>query len=249
MNRHILWLAAFTIAGCTGNTNRTDYVYFDVNEEVEPATINFDDSLGEASLAKNFYFLFDVSGSMNESCAGDRKIAGAQKAITEFLGKVPDEVNIGLLFFGVQDNYDEIQEMVPLGTGNKEKFHEAIAKSYPQNGTPLGKAISLGMNRLIDQYKRQLGYGEYRLIVITDGMASNQAEFEDAMRELKRYPFIALYGIGLCMDETHLLKSYSLKYTDAFDYSELGKALEETIAESEDFDPTEFTPESTPENN
>src|SRR4030095_10460408 len=59
---------------------------------------------GEASLARNFYFIFDGSGSMAESlntkCTGDKKfsnrLAGAKWAVEQFMPQVPDDVNLGL---------------------------------------------------------------------------------------------------------------------------------------------------------
>jgi hypothetical protein len=212
-------------------------------ETVEPAVITFDENSGKASTSRNFYFIFDVSGSMDDMCAGERKIDGAKKAINEFIKKVPDNVNIGLLFLGVNKPESEIEEVVPLGQKNKSKFIEAIQKAQPQSRTPLGKATFFVMDKLIAQYKQQLGYGEYRMIVITDGLATDEAEYYKSMSELKRYPFIALYGVGLCIKENHVLKANSIKYTDAHDYDELGKALEETIAELENFDPKDFTAE------
>lgn len=208
-------------------------------EIVEPELITFSESEGIASNDRNFYFLFDVSGSMDDFCSSDRKIDGAKAAIYKFLEKVPDDVNIGLLFLGIEDE-DGIEEMVPLGKNNKENFKNALATVEPQDGTPLCNATYWGMNRLVEQYKKQLGYGEYRLIIITDGLASLPDDFAARLKELKKYPFIALYGIGLCIEENSLLQANALSYTDAYDYNELGKALEKTISELENFDPTEF---------
>ncbi len=212
-------------------------------EEVEPALIEFDESQGEASTEKNFYFLFDVSGSMSEACAGNQKIEGAKQAIFTFLDKVPDDVNIGLLLFGVRSDEYGIKEVVPLGPNNKGNFKREIANVYPDGGTPLSNAVYYGTYQLVERYKQQLGYGEFRLIVITDGIASYPDKFAETLKDTRKYPFIAIYGIGLCMESNHILKDYALKYTDADNYEELSKALEETVAELEDFDPTNFNPD------
>jgi Ca-activated chloride channel homolog len=232
------------VAACqpSAQNNNQQSAEIPPQETVEPAIITFDENSGKASTTRNFYFIFDLSGSMDESCAGERKIEGAKKAINEFIKKVPDDVNIGLLLLGLQ-NEVEIEEVVPLGQKNKDKFIKVVQKAEPQGRTPLGKATFFVINKLIDQYKKQLGYGEYRMIVITDGKATDEANYNNSMKELKRYPFIALYGVGLCVNEYHLLKSNSIKYTDAHDYEQFGKALEETIAELENFDPKDFKPE------
>lgn len=243
--KQILYLSlpAIILSACQLQTPKSETETEAENEYVEPVVITFDESEGTASIDRNFYFLFDVSGSMDDYCAGERKIEGARTAIFKFLEKVPDDVNLGLLFLGVEDTQDGIKEVVPLGKNNKKLFREAIQNMEPSGGTPLDQATWYGTKVLIDQYKKQLGYGEYRLIIITDGLASYPYEFDEQLKNLRKYPFIALYGIGLCIEGTHTLKSYSLKYTDAHNYEELGEALEATIAELEQFDPTEFSEE------
>lgn len=236
-------LAILLLVACQISTENNQQETTVGEEIVEPEVIEFDESQGEASTEKNFYFLFDVSGSMSETCDGSPKIEGAKQAIYTFLEKVPDNVNIGLLLFGVRSDEYGIKEVVPIGSNNKDKFKEEIAGVYPDGGTPLSNAVYYGTYQLVERYKQQLGYGEFRLIVITDGIASYPDKFAETLKDSRKYPFIAIYGIGLCMDANHILKSYALKYTDADNYTELGKALEETVAELEDFDLTTFDPE------
>jgi uncharacterized protein with von Willebrand factor type A (vWA) domain len=237
------FIVTLVLSACKVSTDNEQQATLDSEEVVDPVVIEFDESQGEASTEKNFYFLFDVSGSMSEICDGSPKIDGAKQAINTFLEKVPEDINIGLLLFGVRSDEYGIKEVVPLGANNKEKFRKEISDVYPDGGTPLSNAVYYGTYQLVERYKQQLGYGEYRLIIITDGMASYPDKFAETLRDNGKYPFIAIYGIGLCMDANHILKSYALKYTDADNYSELGKALEETVAELEDFDPTTFNPE------
>ena len=244
---YIFWVILFLFFSCKHKKN---YVNEDTGEieQVEEAEIIFDETQGEAAITKNFYFLFDGSGSMEDDCASEKKIDGAKEAIFKFLEKVPDDVNIGLLIFGV-DTEDGIQEYVPLGSDNRNEFKQAVEGMGPTGDTPLGNATYYGVDALVEQYKQQLGYGEYRLIVVTDGIATDPDHFEEALLYSRKYPFIAIYGIGLCLDSEHILKDFSISYTDAYDYEELGKALEETIAELPEFDPTEFVPDEDLTNN
>lgn len=194
----------------------------------------------EASLARNFYFIFDGSGSMGEEpdrgCRGDQsfsnKLEGAQWAVSEFLSKVPADIHLGLYVFD-----DEGQrEVVPLGQGNRPAFLQAIRNVKDGGGTPLAKAISFGTGRLVQRYKRQLGYGEYRLVVVTDGRADNIPEAADFAA---RHGF-PIYAIGLCIGEDHPLRRYAVSYRAADSFDDLARGLEETLAELPDFDPTEF---------
>ncbi len=243
--KHIIYMAILAVfVGCQSPSqqNNNSSQPKEDKEYIEPEVITFNDDDGEADISRNFYFIFDVSGSMNESCAGERKIDGAKMAIFEFLKKVPEDVNIGLMLLGVKNEYG-IEEVVPLGKNNLDQFKAQIESAEPTGSTPLSNAIIVSSNKLVEQYKKQLGYGEYRLIVITDGIASNPDLFLKNLKMLQRYPFIALYGIGLCIDTDHALKNYSIKYTDAYNYEEFGKALQETLSELEAFDPSDINDE------
>ncbi|MBN1183114.1 MAG: VWA domain-containing protein [Bacteroidales bacterium] len=241
---HFLGVASLALLFSCQSSNKKDYVDEDSGEieQVEEAEIIFDETQGEADITKNFYFLFDGSGSMEDDCANERKIDGAKEAIFKFLEKVPDEINIGLLIFGVDNEYG-IEEYVPLGLANREDFKQTIQNMEPTGDTPLGNATYYGIDALVEQYKKQLGYGEYRLIIVSDGLATDPDQFEESLLYSRKYPFIAIYGIGLCLEQEHILRDFAISYTDAYNYEELGKALEETIAELPEFDPTEFVPD------
>jgi hypothetical protein len=196
--------------------------------------------LGEASLARNFYFILDGSGSMarkpGRACRGDQRfenrLAGAQWAVREFLTKVPEDVHIGLYLFDTRGQ----REVVPLGGGNRARFLEAVDGIWAGGGTPLAEAIRYGTDRLVEQYKRQLGYGEYRLVVVTDGQAD---EIPIAATYAGRFG-MPIYAIGLCIEEDHPLRRYAVSYRAADDFSDLARGLEETLAELPSFDVTDF---------
>jgi Ca-activated chloride channel homolog len=194
----------------------------------------FDESEGLASNASNFYFLFDMSGSMDERCSGKRKIDGARDAVTRFMRNIPDDVNIGLMLFGTR-NGDGFAEALPISSGNKQEFLDILNSLQPEGKTPLGEALLAGVEKIVGQYKKQLGYGTYRIIIITDGEQTG-IDLKQPCDNLAQHGFIGLYSIGLCMDKSHTLKKYSLSYRDANNYEELEEALVEATAESEVFD-------------
>ena len=201
-------------------------------------TILFDESAGVASTASNFYFLFDMSGSMDENCSGKSKIDGAKEAITRFLKNIPDDVNIGLMIFGTGSG-DGFAEALPIGSGNKNEFLKIINSLQPSGRTPLGEALLASVDKIIEQYKKQLGYGTYRIIIITDGEQTG-IDLKQPCTYLAQHGFIGLYSIGLCMKSSHTLKRYSLSYRDANNYEELEQALVEATAESDVFDASLF---------
>ena len=227
---------------CNQSTQRGGQVAQPEQEPPEPVTsqtpILFDESAGVASTASNFYFLFDMSGSMDEKCSGKRKIDGAKEAVTRFMKNIPDDVNIGLMLFGTRVG-DDYGEALPIASGNKANFLKIINSLQPSGRTPLGEALLASVDKMIEQYKKQLGYGTYRIIIITDGEQTG-IDLRQPCNYLAKHGFIGLYSIGLCMKSSHTLKRYSLSYRDANNYSELVKALVEATAESDVFDPNLF---------
>ncbi|MCB9397736.1 MAG: VWA domain-containing protein [Acidobacteria bacterium] len=208
--------------------------------QVTPISLEGVDANAAVSLARNIYFIFDGSGSMYDppgsQCGSDNrfrnKLEGAQWAVTEFLKSIPDDINIGLFVF---DN-NGMSERVPLGTSNREAFLAAIQNVRAGGGTPLYEAMRTGTQQLVNQYRNQLGYGEYRLVVVTDGIASNIAEA--SVNTLSKG--IPIYAIGLCVESNHPLRQYATSYRSADNFEALQKGLEETLAELPSFDPADF---------
>jgi len=209
---------------------------------IETKTISLDQAGSQSgiSLARNIYFIFDGSGSMADemgSECGDNqqfrnKLEGAQWAVETFLQKVPDDIQIGLLVF---DN-EGVREVVPLGTQNREAFMQAIKACRAGGGTPLARAMRYGTDQLINQYKKQLGYGEFRLVVVTDGIAKG---IPNAAVYAMSYGF-PVYAIGLCVGADHPLRRYAYSYRAANSFDDLAAGLEETLAELPSYDVQTF---------
>ena len=190
--------------------------------------------------AKNYYIIFDGSGSMDDShCAdGSTKILVAKKAVADFAKSIPEDANLGLLAFDLQG----ISERLPLGTGNREPFIEAVNAVDPGDATPLKSAIRLGVDRLTAQARQQLGYGEYHLVVVTDGEANPDGENPSAAVDwtLKTSP-ILIHTIGFCIGEAHSLNQPGRTiYHAANNPDDLTSGLKEVLAESESFDVKAF---------
>jgi Ca-activated chloride channel homolog len=207
----------------------------DVSRQATPASA--------ASLTRNFYVIFDGSGSMAESltkqCKGDRRfgsrLEGAKWALAQFLPLVSRDVNLGLWIFDADGN----RERVPLGPDNRETFLAEVQKTRAGGNTPLTESIEQGVNRLVQQRDHQLGYGEFRLIVVTDGQATGRPLPQAVDYARERH--IPIYTIGLCIGEKHELRKYSVSYRAADSIEALKRGLEETLAETNVFDPKAFS--------
>jgi hypothetical protein len=197
-----------------------------------------------ASLTRNLYFVLDGSGSMDEDpatrCGGatkssfPTKIAAARWAIGEFLAQVPAEDRLGLYVF---DRGGQ-REVVPLGTGNRPEFLAAVKAVYAAGGTPLAEAIVTGVDKLAAQRDVQLGYGDFRLVVVTDGEATGRRLEDGTEYALKKR--IPIYTIGFCVGRGHTLFKHSVAYRAANSPAELRRGLEETLGELDAFDMKSF---------
>jgi hypothetical protein len=197
---------------------------------------------GEASLTRNFYFIFDGSGSMaqalNKQCRGDKRfgsrLEGAKWAVEQFLPLVPPDVHMGLWIFDAAGN----SERVGLGPDTRAEFLTAVKKTRAGGNTPLTESIEQGVNRLVQQRDKQLGYGEFRLVVVTDGEATGRPLSQAVAYARERH--VPLYTIGLCLSAEHELRKYSVSYRAADSIEALKRGLEETLAETNVFDPQTF---------
>ncbi|MGH7597194.1 MAG: vWA domain-containing protein [bacterium] len=211
---------------------------------IQTETISTIEPQGEISLVHNFYFIFDGSGSMRDKlssdCGGDqnfsRKLDGAKWAVAEFLKKVPRDVNLGLYVFDEHHVSSSACLVVPLGPNNVTAFLQAVNAIEAGGGTPLARALRSGVEILVQQRNKQLGYGEFRLVVVTDGLADDIP----AAAEFATENAIPIYAIGLCIKENHPLRQYAVSYRSADNFRDLAEALETTIAETEHYDPKTF---------
>ncbi len=187
------------------------------------------------STAQNFYVVFDASGSMR-----GEKMEMAKSAMYAWLKSVPNEANLGLYVFSARG--ESSREFVPLGPGNKNAFRQVIEKIEDGGGTPLGSSMRVGVDALVRQYQRQLGYGEYRLVVVTDG----EDDGGDApVRNAVSYAHsvgMAIYSIGLRVTNMALKETGDAadKYVEANNLEELVKGLQDVLSETPEFDATEF---------
>jgi len=190
--------------------------------------------------AANYYVILDGSGSMNESsCAeGSSKIVVAKTALAAFARSLPQDANLGLAVF----DQSGLTERLPLGRDNRDAFSRAVHRVRANADTPLRSALELAYAKLDAQGRRQLGYGEYHLVVVTDGIASpNQDPTEVVNRILAQSPLV-LHTIGFCIGEQHSLNQPGRTYyRSANNPQALQQGLETVLAEAPSFAVSQFT--------
>jgi hypothetical protein len=188
----------------------------------------------------NYYIVFDGSGSMTSSECGNgmSKRDAAVQAVRVFIDAAPATANIGLAAF---DN-SGISERVPLGVGNRDALTDALQRIRAGSGTPLNSGIRIGYSKLTDQARAQLGYGEYHLVVVTDGKPAPSSEDPTPIvREILHDSPVVLHTIGFCIDSNHVLNQQGLTYyASATSPQELQASLQAVLAEAPSFDVARF---------
>ncbi len=173
--------------------------------------------------ADNLVVIIDCSGSMQ-----GQKLKEAKTALREVLNSIPRSVHIGLLAFGGSQGWQ-----FNLGPRDDSYLNLAIDKLQADGNTPLGEYMKYGADRLLQQKETQLGYGNYRLLIITDGEASDPKAVEKYTPEIMARG-ISVDVIGVYMNKAHSLATKVHSYREARDAATLKKAIKEVVAEIEE---------------
>ncbi|MBC8394951.1 MAG: VWA domain-containing protein [Deltaproteobacteria bacterium] len=196
-------------------------------------------SLADNFTARNYILIFDGSGSMRDSkCSGGRqKIEVAKEAVVEWSKTVPGDANLGLISF-----HGGGWSHLPLSTGQRQDFIRTVQGIAPGGGTPLSRAFGFTYEVFTKQAQRQLGYGEYTLVVVTDGIANSADLLSKYVNFILARTPISIYSIGFCIGPKHSLNQPGrTTYKAADNPAQLRESLREVLAESETFDISEFS--------
>jgi hypothetical protein len=186
----------------------------------------------------NYYVVFDASGSMTDSrCAGDRsKLEVAKQALLRFASRLPANANLGLHVFDAQG----IRQVLPLGPLDREALEHNVRSIRAGGGTPLAESALEAYAVLTAQGRKQLGYGEYHLVIVTDGEATGEDPRAAVNRIVGESPVI-VNTIGFCISDTHSLNQAGrVVYKAADNPAALEQTLADVLAEAPSFDVTRF---------
>jgi uncharacterized protein with von Willebrand factor type A (vWA) domain len=154
----------------------------------------------------------------------------------EWSKSVPDGANVGLVSF-----HNGIWSLQPLTPASKDQLISVVQKIQQGGNTPLSAALKASFDMLTKQGIQQLGYGEYTMVVITDGQAKSANRLNKLVHFVLNNSPIQIYTIGFGIGTNHTLNQPGLtQYKPAENLTELQKGLKEVLAEAETFDETEF---------
>ena len=179
----------------------------------------------------NIVVVLDASGSMQEEFSSDPtqiRMDAAKTALQAVLTMIHDGTNVGLLVFS-GSNVNK-HWVYPLGPKNNEVLAKAINFPLPGGQTPLGEYLKIGADRLLEQREKQYNYGSYRLLVVTDGDASDRDKVQLYTPEIMHRQ-IRIDVIGVDMKKNHMLATVVDSYRRADNPKQLIKAVSDVLAE------------------
>jgi uncharacterized protein YegL len=180
--------------------------------------------------------VLDDSGSMREVMQRDRRsrIDAAKSSLTQVIQQISPETNVGLLLLnGARANN---HWFIPIGPVNQQDAIEKINALKAGGGTPLGDALRIASDELLALRAKKI-YGTYRLIVVTDGEATDQALLDQYLPDILSRGII-IDAIGVDMRGNHSLATKVHSYRRADDQASLSNAIQEIMAERNGTDPS-----------
>lgn len=202
-----------------------------------------DEAPGQRStdpFAQNNMIVLDMSGSMESArCSGTHatRADAAKAALLSWISANPGD-NVGLVSFSADGT--RLDFALGRGEAHARAIVDRIQNLRADRGTPLLSAMGMAAAELDRQAARQGGTGAYRLIVITDGQASDGETPAPLVHQVFDNPanMIEIHTIGFCIDGGHSLKDPArVFYTDANSPEALRAGLDATSGEAADFDP------------
>ena len=218
---------------------------FGISVATAGARVGNDPRLPSASMAAsekavdNIIVVVDASGSMNEPLKGGKtgsesgkrqsRMDAAKAALVTVLRSVPPKTEVGVLVFSGK-NKGSSDWIVPLGPLNLSTAEAAMMRIVADGGTPLGQYLKVGADAMLDRRRSQSGFGTFRLLVVTDGEASDPKLLERHLPDVMKRG-LRVDVIGIDMNARHTLANEVSSYREAKDAAGLSTALAEVFAE------------------
>lgn len=191
----------------------------------------------EAYGQDNLVIVVDRSGSMEGICGEASKAATTVEVLKSFIPNIPSTVAVGYIEF---DRNSRV--VVPLELNNQAALLSAVGDYRADGGsTYLGEAIGEAFTVLSDQALTQASTGTYRIVVITDGAASDERALKSILLTTGTTP-VEVMTAGFCMGDHVLNDPGQTIYVEATNADELLALLTDAVSmESLSFDSASFT--------
>jgi hypothetical protein len=152
----------------------------------------------------------------------------AKTALARVVKQLPEQTKFGLLL--MNGARERMGWLIPLGSLDRSSALSQIENVRPDGGTPLGKSMKTAMDELL-ALRSKIPYGDYRLLVVTDGEATDRNVLEAYLPDMLARG-VLVDVIGVDMKSEHSLATKAHSYRKANDAASFEKALNEIFAES-----------------
>jgi Ca-activated chloride channel family protein len=132
----------------------------------------------------------DASGSMRADDVSPSRLAAAQQAGRDFLGKVPKELQVGAVSFS-----DVTQAVSPPST-DREDVRSLIDGLVADGGTAAGDALQSALDALDDAGVGRAGRPPAAIILLSDGATTTGADPVEIAREAGKRK-VPIYTVAL----------------------------------------------------
>ncbi|MEL6644215.1 MAG: vWA domain-containing protein [Pseudomonadota bacterium] len=169
--------------------------------------------------------VLDDSGSMGDD------IIPAREAVVSALGPMQDDDRVAVvgLNTGLILPFSSVADA-------RTALPPRVATVRSDGGTPLTAAMQASRRALEQEAARTGGFGTYRILVTTDGEASNKDSLQAEIEDIARTTPIQVATIGVGIGGNHILRRPDLASFVAIDnVGELAAALRAAIAEEQSF--------------
>lgn len=173
--------------------------------------------------------ILDDSGSMKQPMSsGMLRIDAAKQALTSVLSQLPPDTRVGVLTLNTKLN--GVHWIVPIGKIGDTDWRERVGRIKAEGGTMLGEFSKVGADELL-KLRASGRYGSYRLLIVTDGEASDPAVLGSYLPDIMSRG-LTLDVIGVSMASEHSLARLAHSYRSADDAEALTAAISEVFAET-----------------
>ena len=139
--------------------------------------------------------------------------------------------------------HDKLKELTieEIEPSNRARLKETVSRFNAGGSTPLATSFVAAYGLLEKQAQRQLGYGEYNIVVVTDGKANDAPTLANNVNYILEYTPVNIFTIGFCIGPEHTLNQPGRTYYSTADNpAELRQGLEQVLAEADSFDLQDF---------
>lgn len=175
--------------------------------------------------------ILDDSGSMGDG------IQAAKAAVITNVQSLKESDYVGVYALNAG-------EILPIMTSEdaSSQISRAIKYIRSDGNTPLGASLATAYQLIRDEAGYQRGFGTYRIVVTTDGAASDEEYLEKMMIDILTSSPVELATIGLGIGPGHILNLPGITtYVSIDNVEDLSAALAQVSAEQTDFQPiTDF---------